>query len=228
MTYSILALDTERRALGVATATGSLAVGGFVPHLYYGVGAVATQGAFTNWLYADRVMMALRIGMNAEAALKEVISKDDASDYRQLIVIDRWGQTAGHTGQENLEVKQHRVEAGLAIAGNMLANSQVIESMHDSYRSTQDLPLHERLFQVLEAAELAGGDFRGVHSCAIKVHSYTDPPIDLRVDWSDSNCIEKLRALHEKSLSTGYQAFIQGVPTLEMPCKHGVISSDEV
>jgi len=48
MTYSIIARDRDSQTIGVATATGSLAVGGFVPHVQFDLGAVATQGAFTN------------------------------------------------------------------------------------------------------------------------------------------------------------------------------------
>lgn len=228
MTFSIIAKDPETQAIGVATATGSLAVGGFVPHVSYDFGALATQGAFTNWIYAEAVMNALREGSKADEALLKAIDKDDGSSYRQLIVMDRWGNTAGHTGSSNLASKQHKLDTNLAVAGNMLSTDQVVEAMFECYHKNFMLPLHERLFRALEAADQQGGDFRGVHSSAIKVHYFDNPPLDLRVDWAESGCIEQLRFLYEKSLSQGYQGFIQGVPTYKQPSKHGVISSDEV
>ena len=228
MTFSIIARDPETQAIGVATATGSLAVGGFVPHVSYDLGALATQGAFTNWIYAEKVLSALREGKKADEALLKAVVQDDGSSYRQLIVMDRWGNTAGHTGASNLASKLHKLDANFAVAGNMLSADQVVEAMFESYQQTITLPIHERLLRALEAADQQGGDFRGIHSSAIKVHYFDRPPLDLRVDWADSDCIEQLRFLYEKSLSQGYQGFIQGVPTYKQPSKHGVISSDEV
>jgi uncharacterized Ntn-hydrolase superfamily protein len=48
MTFTIIGRDPENGAIGVATATGSIAVGAQVPHCRFGVGAVATQGWTTS------------------------------------------------------------------------------------------------------------------------------------------------------------------------------------
>ena len=61
MTWSIVARDPATGHLGVAVASRFFAVGGIVPHVRGGVGAVATQ-AFVNPLY----------GVDGLAALAEI------------------------------------------------------------------------------------------------------------------------------------------------------------
>lgn len=223
MTFSIIAFDSQHQALGVATATGGLAVGGFVPHVEWGVGAIATQGSYTNWLYGPRALGWLRQGKTATETLALLIESDTGAHYRQCIICDRWGGTAGHTGQANQPIKQHMLSANFAIAGNMLSNERVLQQMRQAFLDSASAPLHERLFLVLEAGDAQGGDFRGIRSSAIKVQYVDKPPLDLRVDWSDTACLQRLRSLYAKSLKPDYQEFIQGVPTLEQPSKHGEV-----
>lgn len=228
MTYSIIARDPDTGALGVATATGSVAVGGFVPHLRYAVGAVATQGAFTNWLYGEQGLRLLEQGLDAEAVRERLIGADEGRAQRQLLVCDAAGRTAAHTGDANLERKHHHCEANLAVAGNMLHSTAIIEVMLDAYRRRAGAPLHERLLAAMTAGEAEGGDFRGTHSAALKVQYADKPPVDLRVDWAERDCIEALWTLFERTQSHAFQAFLSGVPTLAQPSKTGHVSNEEV
>ncbi|WP_108125279.1 DUF1028 domain-containing protein [Saccharospirillum mangrovi] len=228
MTYSIVARDPNTGALGVATATGSVAVGGFVPHVRYPVGAIATQGAFTNWLYGDRGLALLANDQTAEQVRDRLIADDEGQAQRQLLICDAQGRTAAHTGTANLGEKKHHCTDNLALAGNILASEQVIDAMLDAYLSHADWPLHERLISALAAGEAEGGDQRGTHSATVRVHSPDKPPIDLRVDWADAGCIDQLKALLNKTRAHAFQAFLDGVPTHAHPAKTGHVSDEEV
>ena len=67
MTYTIVARDPKTNALGIASATGNLAVGGFVPHLKPGIGVIATQGFSTNYWYGINGLSLLESGKRATA-----------------------------------------------------------------------------------------------------------------------------------------------------------------
>lgn len=230
MTYSIVAHDPATGALGVATATGSVAVGGFVAYAKSGAGAIATQGAFSNWLYGERGLALLESGLNARQVRDELIAWDDGHDQRQLIICDREGDTAAHTGRQNLGHKVHRTGAHLAVAGNMLADEAVVCEMQQAYYLSADREdnMELRLLSALSAGYYAGGDFRGTHSAALKVSYVDKPPVDLRVDWADSQCIKRLREVYEHTQAPAFQGFLEGVPTLTHPTKTGHISGRSV
>lgn len=228
MTYSIIAHDPRTSAIGVATATGSVAVGGFVPHVRFGVGAVATQGAFTNWLHGENGLTLLEKGLSAQAVRDQLVADDQGEAYRQFIICDRWGHTAGHTGTANLDEKLHYCGEQFAIAGNMLDSQAIVAVMRAAFETRPDAPLHERLLDAMSAGEQHGGDFRGTHSAAIKVQYADQPPVDLRIDWSEKSCIDELRVLYEKTQSHAFQAFLQGVPTYQNPENRGTVSDEEV
>lgn len=228
MTYSIIAHDPDSGAIGVATATGSVAVGGFVTHARIGAGAIATQGAFTNWMYGEQGLDLLQQGFNAGAVRDELIRRDGGADHRQLLVCDRWGETAGHTGSANLGQLAHHCEDYLAVAGNMLADTAVLDAMKAAFLDTPERLLHERLLAALEAGEHAGGDYRGTHSAALKVFYPDRPPVDLRVDWAERDCLEALNEVYRKTGSAAFRSFLAGVPTPQDPDRRGQVSDKEV
>ncbi len=228
MTYSIIATDPASGAVGVATATGSVAVGGFVPHVRCGQGAIATQGAFTNWLYGDRGLALLNEGLRAHQVRDRLIEADEGQAQRQLIVCDRWGNTAGHTGSGNLDAKLHLCEPNFAVAGNMLNSTDIVLAMKRAFQQLSAAPLHDRLLASMMEGERIGGDFRGTHSAALKVHYSDKPPVDLRVDWAERDCIEQLKILYHKTQSEPFQDFLAGVPTLAHPTKTGHVNRKEV
>ena len=230
MTYSIVAHDPDTGVLGVATATGSVAVGGFVAHAKSGAGAIATQGAFSNWLYGERGLALLESGLNARQVRDELIAWDDGHDQRQLLICDREGDTAAHTGRHNLGHKVHHTDAHIAVAGNMLADKAVISEMQQAYYLSADREenMERRLLSALAAGYHAGGDFRGTHSAALKVSYVDKPPVDLRVDWAETHCIEHLREVYQHTLAPAFQGFLEGVPTRTHPTKTGHISDRSV
>ncbi|SDG71734.1 DUF1028 domain-containing protein [Pelagibacterium luteolum] len=210
MTFSILALDRTTGAFGVATATGGPAVGSLVPHARARLGAIATQG-FTNPLYAHDGLAALEAGQGAEAVVYALTTADPGRNKRQLIVMDRTGQTAGWSGPELTGAVGLHLEPDLAIAGNLLADESVVPAMAEAFaRATGSLEL--RLLAALTAADIAGGDARGIQSAAIKI--VTDQPyplIDARIDFSLIP-LDDLSTLLEKLRTGPYADFVADLP----------------
>jgi len=71
----------------------------------------------------------------------------------------------------------------------MMLNDKVVPAMSRAFVEHGDLPLAERVLQVLHAAQAAGGDIRGKQSAALIVvgpevvdEAWSDHSIDLRVD----------------------------------------------
>jgi uncharacterized Ntn-hydrolase superfamily protein len=72
--------------------------------------------------------------------------------------------------------------------------------------------LAERLLSALTAGHRAGGDRRGTHSAALKVHSTESyPDVDLRVDWSETP-LDDLAAILRRTTESGYADFFASVP----------------
>jgi uncharacterized Ntn-hydrolase superfamily protein len=217
MTYSIIARDNETGAFGGVSATGGLAVGGFVLHLDARVGAIATQGYSTNLFYGTEGLALLRQGQGAEAVCSSVVSADEGRDHRQLMVLDAAGQTAAWTGAGNLDAKGQILAQGFSIAGNWLAGNSVLEAMANTYHEAGG-SFAERLLEALAAGFAEGGDSRGTMSAALKVVASDTPPIDLRIDYAEDP-IAALKALFVRSLDPEYRAFLNRIPTLTDPGK---------
>src|SRR5690625_7450626 len=98
MTYTVLALDASRSAIGVATASCALAVGAAVPGLDPKVGAVASQ-AWTNELLRGRVLAAVRSGDSPAAALDRLEEWDDEVALRQVGGLGVDGRAAAFAGR---------------------------------------------------------------------------------------------------------------------------------
>tara|TARA_R110001599_G_scaffold8228_3_gene39795 strand:+ start:7071 stop:7763 length:693 start_codon:yes stop_codon:yes gene_type:complete len=228
MTYSIIARDPDTGALGVATATGSVAVGGFVPHARSGAGAVATQGAFTNWLYGERGLNLMAIGVSAARVREQLLEEDPGMSQRQFILCDREGNTAGHTGSANLAQMAHYCGEGVATAGNMLADRAIPRIMMETYLAHTEYPFTERLIRALVAGADAGGDLRGTRSAAVTVSTFDRPPMDLRVDWAYEDCISRLWQVYEKTQEPAFISFLAGVPTRAHPTKTGHVKEGGV
>lgn len=211
MTYSIVARDPETGAFGVATATGGPAVGSLVPHARADVGAIATQG-YTNPFYGFDGLVALTQGQSAEDVVHALTFADADRERRQVIIVDMLGRAAGWTGGDLDSVSGMVVETGMAAAGNLLENAQVIPAMVTAFHEGEGA-FEERLLAALKAAHDAGGDRRGTLSAALKV--YTNqlyPAIDVRVDYSKSPLADLERALiHVRT--GGYAEFFSQLPS---------------
>jgi uncharacterized Ntn-hydrolase superfamily protein len=201
-TFSIVAADVEAGEVGCAVQSRYFSVGSVVPWAKAGVGAVATQAAGVA-AYGPRVIGLLEEGLEPAVALERALADDPARESRQLGVVTADGRAAAHTGAECLAWAGHRVGAGYAVQGNILAGEAVVSEMERAFLET-DGSLAERLVSALEAAQAAGGDARGQQSSALVVERIgaaaesregIDRVCDLRVEDHPEPIVELRRLL---------------------------------
>ena len=166
-TFSIVAADLEAGEVGCAVQSRYFSVGSVVPWARAGVGAVATQAAGVA-AFGARALEELAGGATPEQALERVLADDEGRETRQLGVVTADGRAAAFTGSQCLDWAGHRVGAGFAVQGNILAGPSVVDEMARAYEETVG-PLVERLVAALEAGQAAGGDRRGQQSAAVVV-----------------------------------------------------------
>jgi len=198
MTYSVLGRDEASGELGAAVQSRAFNVG-FCAWALPGVGAVATQ-SFTERGYGPRGLDLLAAGEAPADALARLVEADEQRDFRQVAFLAADGRTAAHTGAACVPDCGHVTRHGVSAQGNMLASPAVWLAAADTFDAT-DGPLAERLLAALDAAEEAGGDFRGRESAALVVVSDDrdegpwDRVFDLRVD-NHADPLSELRRLH--------------------------------
>jgi len=184
MTYSIVARDPETGELGVAVQSRAFNTGAVVPWAAPGVGVVATQ-SYTEVSYGPLGLELLRAGKNPEQALAELVAADDDSAYRQVAILGAGGQVAVHIGEACIPAAGFAAGDGFSAQANMVDSERVWESMAEAFEGSQG-PLAERLLSALDAAEEAGGDWRGRQAGGIVVVGPDGEPwereVDVRVD----------------------------------------------
>ena len=184
MTYSIVARDPETGELGVAVQSRAFNTGAVVPWAAPGVGVVATQ-SYTEVSYGPLGLELLRARKSPEQALAELVAADDDSAYRQVAILDAAGSVAVHVGEACIPAAGFAVGDGFSAQANMVDSERVWESMAEAFEGSQG-PLAERLLSALDAAEDAGGDWRGRQAGGILVVGPEGQPwkreVDLRVD----------------------------------------------
>lgn len=171
----------------------------------------------------------------SRALLHDVVERLKEGDAefakRQCMVMDKHGHAAFINGEENIAHVGSLAFQDLAVAGNMLESDAVIEAFADSfmaqtmlnadqvragdkpqYRDNYEARLAEVLITALEAALEAGGDKRGTYSASLRIESYTQAPIDIRVDWSDDSLIEDMRKVLSRVQAPSFQEFLNGLP----------------
>jgi uncharacterized Ntn-hydrolase superfamily protein len=184
MTYSIVARDAETGELGVAVQSRAFNTGAVVPWGMPGVGVVATQ-SYTEPAYGARGLELLRAGKSPEEALGELVAADDDPAYRQVAILDSQGRVAVHVGEECIPAAGFAAGDGYSAQANMVSSERVWEAMAEAFEASSGR-LAERLLDALDAAEAAGGDWRGRQAGGILVVAAEGEPwereVDLRVD----------------------------------------------
>ena len=199
MTFSVVGRD--RDAVGVAVASKFLAVGSVVPVATAGVGALATQ-ADCNVAWRAEGLHLLAAGMSAPDVLTRLVAADGGRADRQLGIVDATGGSATHTGAECMDWAGGYAAADVAIQGNVLAGTQVLDAMRATWDAGAGAALAHRLLDTLAAGDAAGGDRRGRQSAALYVQSPgagyqggDDLAADLRVDDHPDPVTELARLL---------------------------------
>jgi uncharacterized Ntn-hydrolase superfamily protein len=167
MTYSIVARDAESGELGVAVQSRAFGVGRVVPWAAAGVGAVATQ-SLTEASYGVLGLELMRAGKAPAAALAALVTADELEAVRQVGMVDAEGRVAVHTGAECLAEAGHATGDGYSVQANMMRSDRVWPAMAEAFEGATGA-LAERLLAALDAAEAAGGDYRGRQSAALLV-----------------------------------------------------------
>lgn len=215
MTFSIVAWDEATGQTGIAVSTRFLAVGSICPFARAGVGAIATQ-AFNNPTYGPRGLRLLEEGITAEDVVALLLKSDEGREHRQVHIVDSRGRTTAFTGSETINWAGHMSFPYFSVAGNMLANGQVLEAMAGAYSANQDQPLAERFLRALEAGQAAGGDRRGRQSAALHIMGTEEYALlDLRVDDHPDPVVE-LRRIYEVA-KTEFIPIHQFFPTAAQP-----------
>lgn len=193
-TFSIVARGTRDGEFGVASATAAPCVGALLPFASAGRGAIATQ-AWVNVNLGHHGLRIMRSGLSVGTALESLLSQDPGKERRQVIGVDRHS-VFGFTGSQCTGEKGHVLGKDFAVAGNILASGEVLESMAEAFRSSRG-EFGERLVSSLEAGDSAGGDSRGKMSAVLLVAS-NRPRLwhDLRVDMHPSP-VQELRKLFD-------------------------------
>jgi uncharacterized Ntn-hydrolase superfamily protein len=198
VTYSIVGRDESSGELGVAVQSRAFRVG-LCAWARPGVGAVATQ-SFTEYGYGPRGLDLLGAGELPGDALAQLLQADEQRDFRQVAFLAADGRTAAHTGPACVPDCGHVERPDVSAQGNMLASPTVWHAAADAFGEA-DGPLAERLLDALDAAQEAGGDFRGRESATLVVVSGNpdDEPweraFDLRVD-NHPEPLHELRRLY--------------------------------
>jgi uncharacterized Ntn-hydrolase superfamily protein len=199
-TFSIVAADLAAGEVGCAVQSRYFSVGSVVPWVRAGVGAVASQ-AWLVAVYGARALEELAAGATPEEALERVLAGDAEREKRQLGVVTADGRAAAFTGAECNDWAGHRVGAGFAVQGNILAGEAVVDGMARAFEETVG-PLVDRLVAALEAGQAAGGDKRGQQSAAVVVERAgaaaesregIDRVCDLRVEDHEEPIVELRR-----------------------------------
>lgn len=199
-TFSVVAKDTRTGEMAVAVQSHWFSVGSLVSWGKSGVGVVATQ-SFVNPAYGPNGLKLMGGGMSAKDALDELVSQDEGRDYRQIAFLDVKGNVAAYTGKLCVESAAHIEGENFSVQANMMLNNKVVPAMAEAFKANVDLPLAERMVEVLKAAQNAGGDIRGKQSAALIVvgpkkveNPWEEKKIDLRVD-DHQNPIQELERL---------------------------------
>ncbi len=194
MTYTIIGVDPEKKYLGIASASGSIAVGSRVVWAKYPYAAVATQ-AYTNPALGPLIISLVEKGYSTREALEKALKIDDESHLRQVAVLTLRGEKAVYNG-ENIphEYGYYIGNYSICIA-NLVVSPKLAETICSVFeKHLQDTRnLNDFVFALLEALKKGhsmGGDKRGDRSAALLVVGRTpygslyDRLIDLRVDYS--------------------------------------------
>ena len=193
MTFSIVARCTDSGRFGVAISSSSPAVAARCAYARAGVGAVASQNV-TDPRLGRSTLDAMAAGMDAATAITSVIAATDHSKFRQLLAVDRTGQTAIFSGASTLGIHAEHHSQNVVAAGNLLANDTIPRAMVSAFHKNNG-QLGDRLMVAMQAGLAAGGEASEVHSAGLLIVDQQDWPLaELRCDWTEDCPIAAITA----------------------------------
>lgn len=207
MTYSIVARDAETGHIGAAVQSRAFRTGAVVAWAAPGVGVVASQ-AFGERSYGPLGLELMRAGKTPDQALAALRIADPLAEVRQVAMLAADGAVSVHTGADCIPAAGHLIAEGVSAQANCVEGPEVWESMVEAFGESEG-SLQRRLLAALDAAEAAGGDWRGRQAAGIRVVPAEGQPwetvCDLRIDDHPEPLAElrRLLQLHEGYMAIG-------------------------
>jgi len=191
VTFSLVARCSITGMFGIAISSSSPAVASRCAYTRSGVGAVASQNV-TDPTLGPKTLDYIQKGLSAKEAVEEVKRNSQFPEYRQILAIDKNGQTANHTGANSLGIWAEYTGKNVISGGNLLANENVPKKIvHDFENETGHLG--DRLISALKSGLNAGGEAGPLHSAGIQIcDDVSWPVVDLRCDWSEECPIDAI------------------------------------
>lgn len=166
MTFSIVAIDMQKKELGFAISSCSFN-SGLVCQAKAETGVIASQ-AQGNLAFLPLFFEKLGEGKSLESILSHFKKTDKSIESRQIGMITSEGEKLAFTGKKCGFWCGHRTGGNYSCQGNILVGSKVIEDMAKAFENTKE-SLIERLYVALQAGDDAGGDVRGKQSARLVV-----------------------------------------------------------
>jgi uncharacterized Ntn-hydrolase superfamily protein len=163
-TWSIIVLDPETRAIGLAGASCSdyvAGVAGYVP----GKGAVMAQAA-SNWAAKTKAEELIGAGVTPDKILAVITDPSFDSKFAQqqyaIMTFDAFEAPVNFTGAETTGHRGSLTGPGFSVQGNTLVSGAVLEGAARAIAEGRvaKRPLAEILLAALAAGAEAGGDKR--------------------------------------------------------------------
>lgn len=191
MTFSLVARCAETGMFGLAISSSSPAVAARCSYARAGVGAAASQNV-TDPTLGPLALDLMEGGLSAAEAVAEIQQRGAYIDYRQVLVVDRAGGTAIHSGPNSLGIWTEARGPDVASGGNLLANDGVPAAIVAGFAAAKG-HLGDRLIAAMRAGLQAGGEAGPVHSAGMKIVDKVSWPVaDLRCDWTEGCPIEAI------------------------------------
>jgi uncharacterized Ntn-hydrolase superfamily protein len=189
MTFSLVARCAETGMFGVAISSSSPAVAARCSFARAGVGAVASQNV-TDPSLGPLMLDLMAQGKTAPEAIVTMRAQARFIEYRQVLVVDKAGHSAIHSGPNSLGIWTQAHAENVASGGNLLANDRVPQAIVDGFLSSTG-HIGDRLIAAMRAGLAEGGEAGPVHSAGLKIVDKVSWPVaDLRCDWSEACPIE--------------------------------------
>ena len=193
MTFSLVARCAKTGMFGIAISSSSPAVAARCAYTRAGVGAVASQN-ITDPRLGPITLDLIQGGMSAGEAIARMKDQTQFLEYRQVLAVDKEGNTAIHSGSNSLGIWEEAHGVDVVSAGNLLANNDVPQVIINEFEATIG-HIGDRLIAAMRAGLAAGGEAGPIHSAGIQICDDVQwPLVDLRCDWTESCPIEAIAA----------------------------------
>jgi uncharacterized Ntn-hydrolase superfamily protein len=174
-----------------------------------GIGAIATQ-SYSERSYGPLGLELLAAGKTPEQALAALVTADPEPEVRQVAILGADGAVAAHTGASCIPDAGHQTGDGYSVQANIMRSPSVWPAMAEAFEAATGT-LARRLLAAMDAAEAAGGDWRGMQAAGILVvpaeGKQWETVTELRVDDHPEPLAELRRLL---DLDDGYKAMHAG------------------